>query len=371
MKSKTRRSHKHSVREHQSTATAAPPKQGAHRHRADRSLDVSAEEFAFGRSAIDGPESLVASPLQGLNGGATPDGQRLGVEGESVLRPAGQHWSDLDWPVVLWIGAIHLAALAAPFYFTWSGLAICLVLCWLTGSLGVCLGYHRLLTHGSFSTTRPVKLFYAWMGGVSGEGSALHWVANHRKHHAFSDLDGDPHTPYDGGVWSHILWMFPRRDPAELDAHCRRWAPDLYKDKGILFLHKTFLLWHVLIGVALLGSGTALYDWRTGISWLLWGLAMRMVYVFHVTWFVNSATHIWGYRNYETTDNSRNLWWVGLLAFGEGWHNNHHAFQRMAKHGHRWWEVDTTYWAILAMEKLGLAWNVVKTPRGGRTAGTG
>ena len=324
-------------------------------------IDVDADEFAFGRSAIGGPQSQVER--HDHVGGETA----LTNDADPHHQHTGQHWSDLDWPVVIWIGLIHAAALVAPFFFSWSGLAICVVLSWATGSLGVCLGYHRLLTHGSFSTTRAVKMFYAWMGGVSGEGSALHWVANHRKHHAFSDLEGDPHTPYDGGVWSHITWMFPRRDAAELDAHCRRWAPDLYKDPGILFLHKTFLLWHVVIGAALLFSGAAIYDWRTGVSWLLWGLAVRMVYVFHVTWFVNSATHIWGYRNYETNDNSRNLWWVGLLAFGEGWHNNHHAFQRMAKHGHRWWEVDTTYWMILVMEKLGLAWNVVKTPRGGRT----
>jgi stearoyl-CoA desaturase (delta-9 desaturase) len=346
---------------HGSTATAP-----AKSHPADASssqpIDVDAAEFALGRSAIGGPQSE-------LHGHATmSDSQELSAASDTLPRPAAQHWTDLDWPVVIWIGVIHAAALVAPFYFTWSGLAICVALSWATGSLGVCLGYHRLLTHGSFSTTRAVKMFYAWMGGISGEGSALHWVANHRKHHAFSDLDGDPHTPYEGGLWSHILWMFPRRDPAELDAHCRRWAPDLYKDPGILFLHKTFLLWHFIIGSALLMAGASFYDWRTGISWLLWGLAVRMVYVFHVTWFVNSATHIWGYRNYETSDNSRNLWWVGLLAFGEGWHNNHHAFQRMAKHGHKWWEVDTTYWMILAMEKLGLAWNVVKTPRGGRTA---
>ena len=193
--------------------------------------------------------------------------------------------------------------------------------------------------------------------------------ANHRKHHAFSDLDGDPHTPHDGGLWAHMLWLFPSHDPVEVEAHCRRWAPDLARDRGILFLHRTFILWHFVVGAALLGAGAALFDWRTGVSWLLWGLAVRMVYVFHVTWLINSATHIWGYRNYETTDNSRNLWWVALLAFGEGWHNNHHAFQRMAKHGHKWWEIDTTYWVILLMERLGLAWNVVKTPQGGREIG--
>ena len=364
MTSKTSHSPKQSQRRKAgkpvSTASGHATAQSANGSR-HAQIDVAADEFAFGRSAVGGPQSEV-EPHDRV-GGETA----LANDAELLHKPTGQHWSDLDWPVVIWIGLIHAAALVAPFYFTWSGLAIGVVLAWATGSLGVCLGYHRLLTHGSFSTTRAVKMFYAWMGGVSGEGSALHWVANHRKHHAFSDLEGDPHTPYDGGVWSHVLWMFPRRDPAELDAHCRRWAPDLYKDPGILFLHKTFLLWHFLIGAALLFTGAAVVDWRTGVSWLLWGLAMRMVYVFHVTWFVNSATHIWGYRNYETNDNSRNLWWVGLLAFGEGWHNNHHAFQRMAKHGHRWWEVDTTYWMIVAMEKLGLAWNVIKTPRGGRT----
>lgn len=282
---------------------------------------------------------------------------------------AGSGWADIDWPVAIWIGGIHLAALAAPFCFTWSGLAICLALYYISGSLGVCLGYHRLLTHGSFSTWRPVKVFFAFLGGISGEGSAIDWVANHRKHHAFSDQDGDPHTPREGGWWAHMMWLFRKHTAAELAAHVSRWAPDLARDPAILALHKTFILWHVLAGAVLLSLGWSLYGPATGVSWLVWGLAVRMVIVFHVTWLVNSASHMWGYRNYETTDDSRNLWWVGLLAFGEGWHNNHHAFQRMAKHGHKWWEVDVTYWAILAMERLGLAWNVVHHPPGGRRTG--
>ena len=282
---------------------------------------------------------------------------------------AGSGWADIDWPVAIWIGGIHLAALAAPFCFTWSGLAICLALYYISGSLGVCLGYHRLLTHGSFSTWRPVKVFFAFLGGISGEGSAIDWVANHRKHHAFSDQDGDPHTPREGGWWAHMIWLFRKHTAAELAAHVSRWAPDLARDPAILALHKTFILWHVLAGAVLLSLGWSLYGQATGVSWLVWGLAVRMVIPPHVTWLVNSASHMWGYRNYETTDDSRNLWWVGLLAFGEGWHNNHHAFQRMAKHGHKWWEVDVTYWAILAMERLGLAWNVVHHPPGGRRTG--
>ncbi|MFM8890322.1 MAG: acyl-CoA desaturase [Planctomycetia bacterium] len=304
--------------------------------------------------SADGPAAgQIAEPGAGLASEPRQDG-RGAVEG-------------VDWPVVAWILGIHVAALAAPFCFSWSGLVICLGLYWITGSFGVCLGYHRLLTHGSFQTFRPVRLFFAWLGGVSGEGSALLWVANHRKHHVFSDQDGDPHTPRDGGLWAHMLWMFPRRTAAELEAHVSRWAPDLDRDPALHFLARTFLLWHVLIGAALLASGWWLGGPRLGVSWLVWGLALRMVIVFHVTWLVNSATHMWGYRNYETTDDSRNLWWVGLLAFGEGWHNNPHAYQRMAKHGHRWWEVDTTYWGILVLERLGLAWNVVHD-RYGRSA---
>jgi sn-2 palmitoyl-lipid 9-desaturase len=310
----------------------------------------------FGRSAVHDPR-VAADATEAVAAEPRPEG--------------AASFAGLNWPVFLWIAGIHVAALAAPWCFSWSGLAICLVLYWVTGSLGVCLGYHRLLTHGSFTTSRPVKLFFAWLGGISGEGSALMWVADHRKHHAYSDHDGDPHTPRDGGLWSHMLWLFPRRSATELAAHIKRWAPDLDRDPWMQFFHTTFLLSHFAVGGALVAAGWWVGGPRLGVSWLVWGLAVRMVIVFHVTWFVNSATHMWGYRNYETTDDSRNLWWVGLLAFGEGWHNNHHAFQRMARHGHRWWEIDVTYAAILVMEAVGLAWNVVHTPHGRQAATAG
>ena len=148
----------------------------------------------------------------------------------------------------------------------------------------------------------------------------------------------------------------------------QRYGKDLLQDPFMRLLDKTFLLWHIALGAepcwpSAGWAGTC----RTGMSFLVYGMFVRMVYVLHVTWFVNSATHMWGYRNYETTDDSRNLWWVGLLAFGEGWHNNHHAFPGRARHGHRWWEIDMTYWVIWAMEKVGLAWNVVRArgPRDG------
>jgi len=272
-----------------------------------------------------------------------------------------ERWREgIDWPVVLWIVALHAGALAAPFFFTWKSVLLAVVLAWLTGGVGICLGYHRLLTHSSFTTFRPVKWMIAWLGGLAGQGSPLTWVANHRKHHAYSDQDGDPHSPHDGGWWSHMLWLMPRFNSKYYDSLYQRYAPDLMKDPFMRVLDRTFLLWYFLLGGALFFVGWAGWDTYTGWSFVVYGMFVRLVYVLHTTWFVNSATHMWGYRNYETSDDSRNLWWVGLLSFGEGWHNNHHAFQRAADHGHRWWEFDVTYFTICVMEKLGLAWNVVR-----------
>ena len=282
----------------------------------------------------------------------------------------------IDWPVVVWIGLVHVLALVAPFYFSWQGMVACAMLILLTGSMGVCMGYHRCLTHGSFKTYRPIRWLLAFLGGMSGEGSALTWVANHRKHHHFSDKEGDPHSPRDGAWWSHMLWFMPnfgRRWHREL---VEKYAPDIMKDKMMVVIHYLFLPSHIATGIVLFligyfATGIGLGGWRAGLSMVFWGLGVRMVYVLHVTWMINSVTHMWGYRRYETTDDSRNLWWVGILAFGEGWHNNHHAYQRVASQGHRWWEIDTTYWLILAMEKLGLAWDVVRLrdiPKGTRPA---
>ena len=183
-------------------------------------------------------------------------------------------------------------------------------------------------------TYRPIRWLFALLGSLSGEGSAITWVATHRKHHAHSDKDDDPHSPREGGWWAHFLWLMPNHGAkyqTELaSALCT--GPGQGPDDAISALD--------FFGVALCArsvavlSGWLIWDLYTGWSFLFWGLFLRMVYVLHVTWFVNSATHMWGYRNYETTDDSTNLWWVGLLAFGEGWHNNHHAYQRMARHGH-------------------------------------
>lgn len=294
---------------------------------------------------------------------------RQPVDPMAHLSPPANSWAlwrqGVDWPTVLWIGLAHVAALAAPFFFSWQAFVTFLVLYVLTGSLGICMGYHRLLTHGSFQTYKPVRWTLAFLGGLSGEGSALTWVANHRKHHKFSDKDGDPHSPRHGNLWSHMTWFMPNRGKKWGDELLKRYAPDMLRDRGMVLLHKLFLPSHIALGAVLYavgyyGESLGMGGWRYGCSMVFWGLAFRMVYVMHVTWLINSATHMWGYRNYETTDDSKNLWWVALLAFGEGWHNNHHAYQRIAAAGHKWWEIDMTYWVILAMEKTGLAWNVVR-----------
>lgn len=288
-----------------------------------------------------------------------------GLPGDPCTKPGAAKWTNgVAWPTLLWIGMIHVLAIGAFFTFTWWGFATFLVGYWLTGGLGVCLGFHRLLTHGSFSTFPWVKRGLALLGQMSGEGSAISWVAMHRMHHRFSDQPGDPHSPNNGAWWSHMIWLFPHRATGDMLEVVKRYAPDLTRDRVLVFLEKTFLLWHFLLGVSLLAVGYLIGGWEVGVSMLMWGMFARMAFVFHVTWFVNSATHLWGYRNYETTDESKNLWWVGLLAWGEGWHNNHHAHQRMAAHGHRWWEIDLTYYTIWLMERVGLAWNVVRRSSG-------
>lgn len=264
-----------------------------------------------------------------------------------------------DWGVIGWLTAMHLGALAAPFTFTWWGLGLAVVLHWLTGGIGICLGYHRLLTHGSFVTYRPVRWFVALAGGLAGEGSALDWVANHRKHHALSDRPGDPHSPREGAWWSHVFWLLKSLPEKEMRAHHNKWIPDLQKDRVIRFIGKMFLPINIVFGLALTAIGYSFGGTQLAASFLVWGVFVRLVFVLHSTWFVNSASHIWGYRNYETTDDSRNNWWVAVISYGEGWHNNHHAYPRMAPHGHKWWEIDMTYTAIRLMKMVGIAWDVV------------
>ena len=271
------------------------------------------------------------------------------------------------WGVIFWLGLVHIGALFCPWTFTWEGVVLAFVLHWITGGLGICLGFHRLLTHSSFSTFAPVRWACALLGGLAGEGSAVDWVANHRKHHALSDQPGDPHSPHEGAWWSHIVWLSWNLPRDEHEKHIRRWAPDMAKDPVIVWIGNLFIPIHIVTGLMMIGLGywyganfnPAVGGPAMAASFVTWGIFLRLAMVLHSTWFVNSASHIWGYTNYETTDDSKNNWWVALISYGEGWHNNHHAYPRMALHGHKWWEIDMTWTVVRLMRACGLAWDVV------------
>ncbi|HEV3156473.1 MAG TPA: fatty acid desaturase [Candidatus Baltobacteraceae bacterium] len=252
------------------------------------------------------------------------------------------------------LGLIHLGACAAfiPAFFSWSGVLVAVALYYLTGAIGVCLGFHRLLTHRSFSVPRPLEYLITTIGVLALQGGPIKWIATHRAHHAFSDTERDPHDSNRGFLWCHVEWLY-RSNPARLSPlEQRRYAPDLAADPYYRFLNKTTLLWQIALGVTLFALGS----W----SWVVWGIFVRLVFTYHVTWFVNSAAHLSGYRTYRTPgqDQSTNNWWVAFLAWGEGWHNNHHAFPFSARHGLRRIEWDATWLLIRVLKALRIASDV-------------
>ncbi len=303
-----------------------------------------------------------------LPSAALPD-----VIGEAVQPSAAQHppesahthgghphrggiqWSNLHWTVIIGIAGIHLLAFLAvlPMFFSWTGLILCVVLFWLTGGVGITLCYHRLLTHRSFKTPKWFEYVLAIIGTLAWQGGPVEWVGVHRLHHKHADTDHDPHSPTHGFTWSHIFWTLHRKleGISAVDA-----AKDLQRDAGHRWINRLFFVPQLVLALGLFGLGWLISGWVFGASMVIWGVALRTVLVFHITWFVNSASHTWGYQNYKDTgDQSTNLWWVALLGFGEGWHNNHHAHPRSAAHGLRWFEFDLTYWTIRFLALIGLA----------------
>jgi stearoyl-CoA desaturase (delta-9 desaturase) len=214
-------------------------------------------------------------------------------------------------------------------------------------AFGVTVGFHRMLTHRSFRPHPVVKFVLLVLGSMSLEGPALQWAATHIKHHAQSDREGDPHSPVEGFFHAHIGWLFGDR-MADPSVYCR----NLVKDPMVVFVSRTFLLWVVLSLVIPFAIG--------GWTGLLWGGLVRIFLTHHVTWSVNSVCHMFGKREFETNDQSHNEWIVGLLGFGEGWHNNHHAFPRSAFHGLHWWQFDMSGYLIWTFERLGLAHDVYR-----------
>ena len=278
--------------------------------------------------------------------------------GAAKVSPVPTVWH-IQWGASAWLIALHIGALYAPWCFTWSALGLTFLLHWMTGSLGICLGFHRLLTHTGLEVPNWLRNTFTTIGTLAGEGGPISWTANHRKHHAYSDQPGDPHSPHDGPWWSHAFWLAFTTDNGDPQGYAKKWVPDLIKDKYTVFLEKYFLPIHIAFGGLVTGIGYLIGGSSLAISWLVWVICVRMVAVMHTTWFVNSASHIWGYKNYDTRDDSRNLWWVALIAYGEGWHNNHHAHPRLAQHGHKWWEFDMTFLVIRFLRAVGLAKNVI------------
>jgi fatty-acid desaturase len=276
---------------------------------------------------------------------------RLEVKmGRAASVGAGVNWLTLG--VII---AFHIGALAALFFFSWQRLVAMLVLHVIAINVGIGMTYHRLLTHRGYQVPKWLEYVMATCATLALEGGPIFWVATHRVHHQMSDQEGDPHSPREGGWWAHtgwILWGSTLHMQTEV---LGRYTPDLTKDRYMVWLSKYHWIPLVASGVLLFGLG-----WLTGgpvnaVGMLLWGAFMRVTLGLHSTWFVNSATHMWGSRRFETRDDSRNNWWVALISGGEGWHNNHHAHPVSAKHGQTWYEVDPNYYGIWLLSKLGLA----------------
>jgi stearoyl-CoA desaturase (delta-9 desaturase) len=249
----------------------------------------------------------------------------------------------------------------------WSDIAVFAILYLLTG-LGITVGFHRHLTHRAFATSRTVRGVLAALGSAAIEGPVISWVADHRKHHAFADCEGDPHSPHVGhgsgwrGAFSgllhaHVGWLFIHTQRGARD----RYAPDLVRDPVVSFIDRTFVVW-VLAGFgAAFGLGVAIGGTVVaGLTGLLWGGAVRMFFLHHVTYSINSICHFFGRRGFATPDRSGNVSWLALPSMGESWHNNHHAFPTSAVHGLRWYQIDISALVISAMEKVGLVWDVVR-----------
>lgn len=278
------------------------------------------------------------------------------------------------------VTVVPILALFVVGWQLWGGLLhpsdlVVFAIMYVATGLGITVGFHRLFTHRSFKTGPRTRFVFAVLGTMAIEGPIVSWVSDHRKHHAFSDEEGDPHSPHVGHghgvrgvlaglVHAHVGWIF-KHDQRGLH---ERYAPDLLKDPVVQYVHRTFFVW-VLLGLAIpFGLGWLIGgSLTTALTGLLWGGAVRMLVLHHVTYAINSVCHVFGRRAYETTDESRNVAWLAIPSLGESWHNNHHAFPTSAAHGLKRWQVDLSALTIRAMEKVGLAWDV-KRPGASKAA---
>lgn len=252
----------------------------------------------------------------------------------------------INWSTLIGVIVFHILAVAALFTFSWQNLIAAAVLWWIAGSWGIGVGYHRLLTHRGFKAPKWLEYFLSICGTLAFQSGPLSWVTTHRIHHAFTETNKDPHSPRNGTYWSHIGWIFRGTAQNQSWVTMQRYCPDITKDSFQVWLNKYNYVPSIIVAVALFAIG--------GLSMVLWGVFLKTVIGWHSTWLVNSATHLWGSRQFETRDDSRNNGLIAALTFGEGWHNNHHAIPRSARHGLKWYQIDFNWMQIFLLEKAGL-----------------
>jgi len=260
---------------------------------------------------------------------------------------ANRQETGINWGNIIFMSLFHAGAVAALFFWSWSAVLSAVLLHWVAGSLGIGMGYHRLLTHRGYKVPKAVEYFLTVCGMLALQGGAINWVATHRIHHAHTDREGDPHSPRDGRWWSHIGWILRGTGQQHEEFVLTRYAPDLMKDRFHVWLNRLYFVPLIVLGLGLLYFG--------GWGMMIWGIFLRVTVGLHTTWLVNSATHMWGKQRFDTGEDSRNSWWVALLSFGEGWHNNHHAHPTSARHGLAWYEIDLNWWGIRLLQLFGLA----------------
>jgi stearoyl-CoA desaturase (delta-9 desaturase) len=270
----------------------------------------------------------------------------------------------INWPITIVLVGLHLGALAALFMFNWHALLAAVLLYYVGVGLGISMGYHRLHTHRSYKLPRLLEYFLAVCATLTLEGGPIFWVATHRIHHQYSDKPGDPHSPRDGAWWSHIGWLLVGDSKHSNTKLMSKYAPDLAKDPFYVWLNNYHWVTILVLAAMLYAIG--------GLPMMLWGTCLRVVVGLHATWLVNSATHMWGGRRFNTRDDSRNNLFVALISFGEGWHNNHHAHPTSARHGLAWYELDLSWIQISILKFFGIAKSIrvakVNTPHTEREA---
>jgi fatty-acid desaturase len=287
-----------------------------------------------------------------------------------IALPAGVNRGGIYWRYALAVGSYHALALLAflPWFFSWTGVALSILGASFFGVAGINLCYHRLLSHRSYRCPKWLEYFFAIVAVCCLQDTPARWVAVHRKHHHRADEEPDPHSPLASLLWAYLGWLLIENTDLSRIALYDRYARDIIRDPFYVFVERA-IVWIVLLswivffaaGLAaglLLGEGL-MEAVQFGASVWLWGVIVRTLIAWHITWSGNSFPHLWGYRNYETKDNSRNNIIVAIITWGEGFHNNHHAWPASASNCHRWWEVDATYLILRALVRCGLAWDVV------------